>query len=77
MAKKPELLIKACTITAMPRTFSDPMPKVIVTFTDDTVKELFSYYPDEISFRSNEFVGLTEDQARNLRFQRDKQYLQL
>jgi len=52
------------------------MPKVIVTFEDDTVKELFTYYPDEISFRSNEFVGLTEDQARNLRFQRDKQYLQ-
>lgn len=65
-----------CEITAMPKGLFDPMPKVIVTFEDKTTKELFEYYPDEISFSEREFIGLTEDQAHHLKFVKDKKYLQ-
>lgn len=65
-----------CTITAQPKSFFDPMPKVMITLEDGTTKELFEYYPDEISFTESEFIGLTEDEARHLKFKKDKQYLQ-
>lgn len=52
------------------------MPRVIATFEDGTTKELFEYYPDEISFTEKEFIGLTEDEARHLKFVKDKNYLQ-
>jgi hypothetical protein len=68
--------ITACRITAMPKGFLDPMPKVIVTLEDGSEKELFEYYPDEISFSSSEFIGLTEEEGRHLKFKKDKQYLQ-
>jgi hypothetical protein len=38
-------------------------------------KELFSYYPDEISFHPEELVGLTEDEAYELRQKKDVAYL--
>jgi hypothetical protein len=65
-----------CTITAQPKGWFDPMPKVIITLEDGTTKELFEYYPDEISFTAEEFIGLTEDEARHLKFKKDKAYLQ-
>ena len=65
-----------CKITEQPKSFFDPMPKVIATFEDGTTKELFEYYPDEISFTENGFIGLTEDEARHLKFIKDKNYLQ-
>ena len=63
-------------ITKMPRSFGDPMPQVIVEFENGTKKTIFEFYPDEISFSPEEFIGLTEEQARRLKFERDKQYLQ-
>jgi hypothetical protein len=60
----------------MPRSFFDPMPKVRVKFEDGTEKELFDYYPDEISFSESEFIGITEAEARNLKFKKDKAFLQ-
>lgn len=68
--------IISAVITPMPKSFCDPMPKVIATFDNGESKELFSYYPDEISFRPSEFIGLTEPEARNLKFKKDKSYLQ-
>lgn len=68
--------IVSCIITAQPKGWLDPMPRVIATFEDGTTKELFEYYPDEISFTEKEFIGLTEDEARHLKFVKDKQYLQ-
>lgn len=68
--------ITACAITAMPKSMFDPMPKVMATFDDGQTTELFEFYPDEISFSSSEFIGLTEDEARSLKFKKDKQYLQ-
>lgn len=70
-------IITACRITAMPKSLFDPMPKVMVKLDNkEEEKELFSYYPDEISFNSKEFIGLTEEQGRQLKFNKDKQYLQ-
>jgi hypothetical protein len=68
--------IISCKITAMPKGMFDPMPKVIATFEDGSIKEIFEYYPDEISFSENEFIGLTEDQARHLKFIKDRNFLQ-
>jgi hypothetical protein len=63
-------------ITAQPKSIFDPMPKVIATFSDGTVKELFQYYPDEIFFTESDFEGLTEHEARALRHRKDMDYLQ-
>ena len=41
----------------------DDLPKVIATLEDGTELFLFEYYPDEISFTKQEFVGLTPKQA--------------
>jgi hypothetical protein len=39
-------------------------------------KTLFEFYPDEISFIEFEFIGLTEEAANNLRFEKDKKFIQ-
>lgn len=48
---------------------------VIGIFEDSSEKELFSYYPDELSFRESELVGLTEEQAKELYHKKDIAYL--
>lgn len=68
--------ITSARITAMPKDFFDPMPQVFVTLENGKEEFLFEYYPDEISFSPNEFVGLTMDEARHLKFQKDKNFLQ-
>lgn len=69
--------ITAARITEMPKTMFDPLPVVMVKVGDsDEEKRLFSYYPDEISFSAEEFVGLTVSQAKDLRHKRDVDYLQ-
>lgn len=65
--------IKSAVITAMPKSLFDPMPKVVVTYEDDTKETLFEYYPDEIQFTTAEFIGLTRDEA--MRHNRDVAYL--
>ena len=66
-------------ITSMPRPMPlgmfDPMPEVIATFEDGSKKSLFSFFPDEISFRPSEFVGLTEEEAHSLFQKKDTAYL--
>jgi hypothetical protein len=68
--------ITAAHITAMPQSIFDAMPEVIVTLEDGSTRKLFSYYPDEISFTEDEFVGLTAPQAHELRHRKDVAYLQ-
>ncbi len=72
--------IKSARITPLPRPMPkgmfDPMPQVHVVLEDDSEQMLFEYYPDEISFKAEEFVGLTLDEARGLKTKKDKQYLQ-
>lgn len=70
-----EILIVSARITAMPKKLFDPMPVVYVTDTAGVETQLFSYYPDEISFTESEFVGLTLKQASRLKFTKDRAYL--
>jgi hypothetical protein len=60
----------------MPIGLADPMPKVTATFADGSVRNLFEFFPDEIDFTPQEFVGLTEIQAHELRTRKDVAYLQ-
>jgi hypothetical protein len=50
--------------------------RVIATFDDGSTDTVFTYYDDELSFNESEMIGLTEEQARYLKFERDRQYLQ-
>jgi hypothetical protein len=63
-------------ITDLPKRLGDPLPEIWITLSDGSEKMLFRYYPDEISFSEAELVGLTEDEARLLKFGRDRAYLQ-
>ena len=48
---------------------------VMVTMEGGTEMILCSYYPDELSFEPEEFLGLTMYQARDLYHRRDVAYL--
>jgi hypothetical protein len=54
----------------------DPPPEIHATFEDGIERKLFSFYPDEISFVAEEFIGLTSIEAGQLRHKRDVAYLQ-
>ena len=71
-----DLKIISARITEMPKGLFDPMPQVWVTYEDNKTEFLFEYYPDEISFTPNEFVGMTRSEAVHLKFKKDKAYLQ-
>lgn len=45
-------------------------------FDDGSKKTIFEFYPDELSFIEDEFIGLTEEQARKLKVEKDIKYLQ-
>lgn len=68
--------IVSCFITPMPESMFDKMPEVHVTYEDGTKQNIFSYYPDEISFHPSEFIGLTIEQALDLYHKKDVAYLQ-
>lgn len=78
--KPSEIIIIDCRIGPYPRPiesgFFDPMPQVKVKFSNGEEKVLYEFYPDEISFEESEFVGLTEESARRLKFEKDKRYIQ-
>ncbi len=44
--------------------------KVSVQFSNGDEKTLFQFYPDEISFKESEFIGLTEESALRLKFEK-------
>jgi hypothetical protein len=48
---------------------------IFVNYDNGSFEELYCYYPDELSFRRCEFVGLTRQQARDLIRNRDIAYL--
>lgn len=58
-----------------PEGLFDDMPKVTVTFEDLTTKTLFSFYPDEIMFHHQEFMGLTVSEAYDLFAKKDTAYI--
>jgi len=49
--------------------------KLIAIFEDESSKTLFTFYPDEITFSANEFIGLTEAEAHALFHRKDSHYL--
>jgi len=67
--------IVAARITT-PQSFGD-MAKIYVRFDngDNAEALLFSYFADEIMFSSSELVGLTVDEAEQLRHKKDVAYL--
>ncbi len=67
-------IIKA-RITKMPKDLFDPMPKVYVTLENGEEEFLFEYYPDELSFTPEEFVGLTVKESHALKRKKDVDYL--
>ena len=73
-------IIISCSIgpypRPMPQGMLDSMPKVRVKFDTGEEKVLFEFYPDEISFSESEFIGMTEESARRLKFERDLKYIQ-
>lgn len=75
-----EPIIVKCLISPypkpMPQGMFDPMPEVRVVLNNGEEKILFTFYPDEISFSETEFIGLTEESARKLKFDKDIRYLQ-
>lgn len=78
--KTNEPVIVKCSIGTYPRPMPegmlDPMPEVKVQFDNGQEKVLFEFYPDELMFKESEFIGLTEESALRLRFERDKSYIQ-
>ena len=46
----------------------DQAPRIIATLDDGREVELFSFYEHERSFSRDQFVGLTVDEARRLKF---------
>lgn len=73
-------IIIKCTIGSYPRPMPegmlDSMPQVKVQFDDGGEKILFEFYPDELSLTEDEFIGLTEKQAHELRMKKDIEFLQ-
>ena len=69
-------IILSAEITKMPEGFTDPLPVVLADLDDGrTGVELFDFVPSEVSFRGEEFVGLTEEEARELHAQKDLAYI--
>mgnify|MGYP001468952088 CR=1 FL=1 len=50
------------------------IPSVFVTI-DGKEEKLFDFYPDEISFSSFEFIGLTKEEAKKIKYTKDLNYL--
>ena len=66
-------VIKECTIK------EDEYENFVFVKTNETGDEgtlLFTYYPDEINFTTDELIGLTIDEAFELKKQKDIRYLQ-
>lgn len=63
-------------IGPMPRSIFEPPPTVVADLEDGTTVTLFDFYPDEISFTEQEFIGLTVEEGKHLKFKKDKEYLQ-
>jgi len=52
----------------LPGGIFEQAPRVIATLEDGDTVELFSYYANERSFTPAQFVGLTVDEGRQLKY---------
>ena len=69
-------LVVSARITPLPQRLGDPLPAVWVTCEDGTETKVFDYYPDELTFAADYFVGLTVEECRLLKLGRDRAFLQ-
>ena len=68
--------IKSARITDLPKNIFADMPAVFATLEGEEKEvQLFFFYPDEISFKESEFIGLTINQALELKHKKDVAYL--
>lgn len=67
--------ITRAKLTPLPQSLGDPLPEVWVTLEDGSEQKLFDYYPDEISFSPEDFVGMTIAEAHALKLQKDRDFL--
>ena len=66
----------AARISAWPKKFTDPLPVVWARLEGEVEeRRLFDFFPDEITFSSEEFVGRTIEEAHELKFNKDRAYL--
>ena len=75
MSDNDDRKIVDCHITKSTSIFDPPV--VMVKYAEDEEFErLFDYFPDEISFTADEFIGKTAAEGRHLKFKKDKAFLQ-
>jgi len=67
--------IVSADVGKMPEKMTDPMPEVTVSLEDGSRTVLFEYYPDELTFLPEEFIGLTVEQGKDLKRTKDIAYL--
>ncbi len=59
-----------------PNGFTDMTPATVFVNVDKGAEQtLFTFYHDEINFRSDEFIGLTLEEAKDLKRQKDTAYI--
>jgi len=67
--------IVSADVGKMPEKMTDRISEVTVSLEDGSQTVLFSYYPDELTFLPEEFVGLTVEEGKDLRRAKDTAYL--
>jgi hypothetical protein len=66
------------SVVFSPAVWDVPGPvDVVATMSDGTTTDVCRFFPDEIRFSAEELVGLTVEEAKALRHQRDVQWLQM
>lgn len=67
--------IISAKIGPFPTHLFDANPKVHAFFDDNSDEVLFDYYFDEISFTEKELIGLTKNEAIQLKYKKDLAFL--
>ena len=72
----PQPVITSCDVGKMPKSWFDAMPEITVVLSNGASASLGTYYPDEIKFVADTFIGKTLDAAKEIIRKRDVAYLQ-
>lgn len=67
--------IVSADVGTMPTKMTDRMPEVTALLEDGSKTVLFTYYPDELTFLPEEFIGLTVEEGKALKREKDIAYL--
>jgi hypothetical protein len=75
MSPEPTIVRAEITYSGLFSPIPGAAARVFADLDDGERVFLFGYYTDELSFTEEEFIGLTEREARRLHFDRDLAYL--